>query len=151
MSRTLLSNGSALDIIQRTQVPGRHKESRVAGLGHGQSQHFGSSSSTPNHNSLEGAIYESANVDDNIGGRTLCSSALHVANRTKGVGAECTRALRPGLQPVPAWHSPGQLEFRDSQGSGGGGFRRKSSDWTMARLNAPDSDGSAANTSEHGN
>src|SRR5713226_8540684 len=69
----------------------------------------------------------------------------------KGVGPECKLAYRAGLQPVPAWDSPVRFEFRTSQGSGGGGFHRKSSDCPMAGLNAPDSDRSAPNTPEYGN
>src|SRR6266849_6556318 len=69
---------------------------------------------------------------------------MHVAGPPpKGVGPECKLAYSAGLQPVPAWDSPVRFEFRTSQGSGGGGFHRKSSDCTVASLNAPDSDRSA--------
>ena len=113
----------------------------------------------PERQLTKGAIYESWNVikesskvDDNIGRCTLCSRDMHVAGPPpKGVGPECKLAYSAGLQPVPAWDSPVRFEFRTSQGSGGGGFHRKSSDCPMAGLSAPDSDGSAPNIAEYGN
>src|SRR5260370_14679235 len=56
-----------------------------------------------------------------------------------------------GLQPVPAWHPPLQFEFRDSSGSTGGGFHRKPSACTVARLRATHSNRSAASPSEYRN
>src|SRR6266851_75582 len=85
---------------------------------------------------------------------TVCSLLNGAGGRDdhpRRFNTECNRASSTGLQPVSAWDSPGQLEFRDSQGSGRGGFHRKSSDYTVAQLNPADPHGSAANSSEYRN
>jgi hypothetical protein len=67
----------------------------------------------PERQLTKGPIYESSNVDaHNIGSRTLRSSALHVAGSTQSVSPGRIFRTReptsvPGLQPLPAWDSPG--------------------------------------------
>jgi curli biogenesis system outer membrane secretion channel CsgG len=82
----------------------------------------------------------------------LCAMAACMWLVAQKVSAQNAVALAsPVYNPYPPGDCPVEYRFRASQGSGGSGFHRKSSDCPMAGPNAPDSDGSAPNTAEYGN
>jgi hypothetical protein len=92
-------------------------------------------------------------------GTLVCLAALLVSPRMLAgdpqSAFDANSGQQDGLPPVYNPYPPGILPFdlnsRTSQGSGGGGFRRRASARAVAHLKAPDSDRPAPNTPEYGN
>src|SRR5713101_5611976 len=94
----------------------------------------------PSENSGKESGHEPPNVDSTAGRRGGRIGIVDVTAFSEGVcAAQSTRSIRAGLQPVPGWHPPFQLEFRDISGDTRDGCRRKSRACAVARLTAPDS------------
>src|SRR6266436_1127239 len=83
----------------------------------------------------------------------VCGLALWMSLDSAKVSAQSNESndIHNSLQPVPAWDSSVQFEFRDNQGPARGGFRREPSACAVARLKAPDSDRAATNPSKYRN